>query len=361
MAATSSNRGASGCCLGCFSLLALSTGTLTLLLIAGDVGIHGVVAGVMLACLPVPLYAGLALFIDRYEPEPPGLLLGSFLWGATLAVFMSYLLNSFNHAAFQVATGSVAGGHLLTGVISAPLVEELSKGLCLFLLYFWKRREFNGIVDGVVYATMVALGFAMTENIQYYGAAFSKGGGEVAGLVFVLRGMMSPYAHPLFTSMTGIGLGWAAQTDRRWLRVVAPLGGLALAMTLHCIWNLTASLQAEAWLLSYVFLMAPTALGVLVVVLAALAREGGLLRKYLAGDLPASELRWVASLWGRPLYSLGKLLRKGPLGWLRSEQYLQVASELAFLRHNQGRGFGYADGEEARLATQLQELRSRLA
>lgn len=360
MAATSSNRGASGCCLGCFSLLALTTGTLTLLLIAGDVGIHGVVAGVMLACLPVPLYAGLALFIDRYEPEPPSLLVGSFLWGATLAVFFSYILNTVNHAAFQIATGSVAGGHLLSSVISAPLVEEFSKGLCLFLLYFWKRREFNGIVDGVVYATMVALGFAMTENIQYYGAAFSKGGGEVAGLVFVLRGMMSPYAHPLFTSMTGIGLGWAAQTDRRWIRWLAPLGGLGLAMTLHCIWNLTASLEASAWLLSYFFLMAPTALGVLIVVLAALAREGGLLRKYLAQDMSVSELRRVASLWGRPMYSLGKLFRKGPMGWFRSEQYLQIASELAFLRHNQTRGFRYEEGEEARLVAQLQSLQARL-
>ena len=59
---------------------------------------------------------------------------------------------------------------------------------------------------------MVGLGFAMTENILYYGRAVERRPEDLK-VVFILRGMASPFSHPLFTSMTGIGLGWARQSD----------------------------------------------------------------------------------------------------------------------------------------------------
>ena len=342
-------------------MLALSTGLLTLLLIASDVGIHGLAVGLCMACLPVPVYVGLAMWVDRYEPEPPTLLAGAFFWGATVAVFVSYLLNTYNSSVFFQATGDARVAQALGGVISAPLVEEFSKGLCLFLLFLWKRKEFDGIVDGVIYATMVALGFAMTENVQYYGGALSKGGAEAASAVFILRGMMSPFSHPLFTSMTGIGLGWAAQSDRWLVKIFAPLAGLAAAMTLHSIWNLSATIQIEAWLLTYLFFMVPCLLGVGLIVLLALGREGRLLRTHLRGELSEQQLRSVSSVWGRIGFSLGKLFRKGPAGWLAAENFLQVASELAFWRNRQQRGFGGDPSEEAELLGQLRTLQGKLA
>jgi len=313
-----------------------------------------------MACLPVPLYVGLAVWIDRYEPEPPWMLAGAFFWGASLAVFVSYILNTTNSLFFYQATGDAQAASALGGIISAPIVEEFSKGLCLFLLFLWKRKEFDGIVDGVVYATMVALGFAMTENIQYYGGALSKAGTDAAAATFILRGLMSPFSHPLFTSMTGIGLGWAAQSRSRLVKVFAPLMGLGMAMTLHAIWNFSATIHLGAWFVTYLFLMAPVGLGVAVVVMVALKREGNLLRQHLATDIPAPELRSVSSVWGRIGFSLGKLFRRGPGAWLAAEQYLQVASELAFLRDRQQRGLGQESSDEAELSTQLQALRSRL-
>ena len=64
-------------------------------------------------------------------------------------------------------------------MISAPIVEESGKAFILFVFFFWKADEFDGVVDGIVYASMAALGFAMTENIQYYGKAVAQeaGGG----------------------------------------------------------------------------------------------------------------------------------------------------------------------------------------
>lgn len=357
--AANTTRGASGCCLGCFAFLAVACGLLTLLLIASDVGFGGLVGGLLMACLPVPIYLGLAMWIDRYEPEPPGLLAFAFFWGATVAVFISYLLNSLNQAAFYDATHDAAVASALGGVISAPVVEELSKGICLFLLFLWKRKEFDGIVDGVVYATMVALGFAMTENVQYYGGALSKGG-DAAGAVFVLRGMLSPFSHPLFTSMTGIGVGWAAQSTRWPVKLLAPWLGLGMAMGLHAMWNLSATIQAEAWLLTYLFIMFPCALGVGLVLLFALQREGNLLRAHLKGEIPPERLRSVSSVFGRIFFSLGKLLGGGPARWLAAERYLQAASELAFWRDRQRRCLKSDPQEEAQLVTHLQNLQARL-
>src|SRR5439155_9310832 len=65
-----------------------------------------------------------------------------------------------------------------------------------------------------------SLGFAMTENVKYYGVAVAE---HNAVGVFIVRGLFSPFAHPLFTGMTGVGLGLAAQSDRRAVKFVAPV------------------------------------------------------------------------------------------------------------------------------------------
>jgi hypothetical protein len=183
---------------------------------------------------------------------------------------------------------------------------------------------------------------------------------EGASAVFILRGMMSPFAHPLFTSMTGIGLGWAAQSNRWSVKLFAPWLGLALAMSLHAMWNLSATIHVQLWLVTYLFLMAPCGLGVGLILLLALKREGELLRHHLRGDLAPEQLRAVSSVWRRVAFSLGKLFRKGPSGWLAAESFLQVASELAFWRNRQQRGFVSDPAEEGELLAQLHRLQSKL-
>ena len=128
-------------------------------------------------------------------------------------------------------------------VVSAPVVEETAKALVLFVLFFWRRDEFDGVTDGVVYAAMVGLGFAMTENVKYYGVAVAEN--NALG-VFIVRGIFSPFAHPLFTGMTGVGLGLAAQTVKGWVKVVAPPVGFVAAVVLHASWNASARLTSAS-------------------------------------------------------------------------------------------------------------------
>jgi RsiW-degrading membrane proteinase PrsW (M82 family) len=121
---------------------------------------------------------------------------------------------------------------------------------------------------------MAACGFAFTENALYLGRAFTSdqqqrldsiGLGEQPSLrdfdstvqTFVLRGLLSPFAHPLFTALTGLGVAIALTTRRRWLaRTAAPVG-LLLAMALHGVWNAAADLGTHGFLLVYGVLMVP--------------------------------------------------------------------------------------------------------
>ena len=130
-----------------------------------------------------------------------------------------------------------------SAAIVAPITEEAAKGLFILLLLWMRRHEIDGVLDGIVYAGMVGVGFAFTENILYLGAAYMGGddvgpGGFGSAIgVFVVRGIFSPFAHPLFTAFIGVGVGYAVVSRSGAARFLAPLVGYVLAVTAHAVWN----------------------------------------------------------------------------------------------------------------------------
>jgi len=157
-------------------LIALFLGLLVLLLIGIETGPIALLLGLLAATIPVPIYVALVLWIDRYEAEPLWMLATAFFWGALFATFFAFLLNTGSAGIVTILTNAKAG-EAFAAVISAPIVEETGKALILFIFFFWKKDEFDGVVDGIVYAALSALGFAMTENILYYGNAAAASGG----------------------------------------------------------------------------------------------------------------------------------------------------------------------------------------
>lgn len=319
---------------------AVVCGVMILTLIGMDLQWKPFVLGFVAAALPVPLYVALALWLDRYEPEPPRTLFQTFAWGATFAVFLAYVANSVTEDLIGAVLGPQAGA-LLGSVITAPMVEELAKGFALFVLYRELKDEFDGVVDGVVYAAMVGLGFAMIENVQYYGAAFAEGADSPAA-AFVLRGMMSPFAHPLFTSIYGMGLGYRREHHGQRGSWVGPAAGLAGAMGLHALWNLSASL--DGWfLMLYMMVMVPAFCGVLWMIYRSLRREGSIVRRHLAslvddGVLSPQELECLCVVRTR-LEATARAWRQGGVRHWRARRELhRVASELAFHRWRVARG-----------------------
>ena len=329
-------------------------------------GLIGILVGIVVATLPVPLYLALALWIDRFEKEPIWMLAGAFVWGVVVADTLSFFLNTIN----GMVVGSLTGGQgteFFGAVISAPIVEEVSKGLALLILFWWKKDEFDGVIDGIVYAAMVGLGFAMAENFGYYGRAMAEGGVVGSLLSFLVRGVFSPFLHPIFTAMTGIGLGIARRSNNTLIKFAAPLAGLTVAIILHAIWNGSGFvLTGLAGLAFSMLVLAPLfMICILAIVAFSLQREGRIIKQYLTPELQSGlvtqqEYDSLGSVRGHLGSSL-RALRGGFGPWRAHSRFVQAAAELAFHRDRVRRGITSVDAaaREAAYVQTLQQLRGQ--
>ncbi|MFF6982468.1 PrsW family intramembrane metalloprotease [Streptomyces sp. NPDC008343] len=338
------------------TLLALS-GLVILALVRAQTGTEGFLVGLGLAVLPVPLLVAAFRWLDRVEPGPWRNLLFSFAWGACAAALIAIVANSFATRWIATATADPSHADTLGATVIAPVVEEIAKAAAVLLVFLFRRRDFTGIVDGVVIAGVTATGFAFTENILYLGTAFGtdqlsgdRGIASVTAATFFVRVIMSPFAHPLFTVLTGIGFGIAALSGERQhvRRVLLPLSGLLLAMGMHALWNGSSSFGEFGFFAVYAAFMVPT-FGLLTwLVIWTRQRELRTVRE----ELPA----YVVTGWLSPSepYALGSMRdrrvarqyarRHGGRTAARAvAQYEAYATSLAFLRHRGRRGRAGAD------------------
>ena len=212
----------------------------------------------------------------------------------------------------------------------------------------------------MVYAAMVGLGFAMTENVLYYSRAAVEGGVPLAA-TFFMRGVLSPFGHPIFTCMTGIGLGVAATTSRGWLRAVAPAAGLAGAIALHSLWNTSATVgDGAAFVGVYFLIMVPLFFGLVTVALVAMRREGRVVREYLqpevaGGILTAGDVELLSSL--RDRRRLRKAAKRDGKAARRAAKAFQLAAtELAFQRRRAARSLPTGTSDPDQFAEALRAL-----
>jgi len=308
--------------LGVFAaMMAALLGLIVLLMIGAETGPVEMIIGLICASLPVPIYVMLLLWIDHYESEPLWMLATAFFWGALVAV----------------ATNSLHVARNFGAVISAPLVEESAKAFIVLVLFLFKKDEFDGIIDGIIYAGMFGLGFAMTENVLYYGRAVQQGP-EALTVIFVMQGMAAPFFHPLATSMTGIGLGWSRQSDNGFVKVTAPVLGFMLAVLIHGTWNGFATYgSVAAFFAAYFLIMGPAFIVTLMVIAFSLRREGRIVRQYLYPDFrrgffDPQEYERLCSVSGRIGLCWNAFTTGGFSEWRRRKRFNQLASELAFHR-----------------------------
>jgi protease PrsW len=271
--------------------------------------------GAFLAFPAALVYLTVPRLLDRYDPEPVYALLMALAWGAIAACGLAVVVNT----AVQEIIGGELGDAVST-VVSAPLAEEAFKGVLILGFFFFLRREFDGVVDGIIYATFVAIGFATVENVIYYAnAGMASGSGGVV-LSFFMRGILSPWGHPLYTSMTGIGVGLARESSGIF-RFVAPVMGYGVAVFLHALWNGSAVLLGGLGLdglVVFIFtllLWLAFVLAFLGMVVGLVIRRGRIIRQNLLdevalGHLTPQELDLVTSAFG----GLVAYFRKGRLG-----------------------------------------------
>jgi len=211
-----------------------------------SLGLVPAVMATVIAFIPAALYILPLVGLDRYDPEPFWLLALAFAWGALVSVVVSFFVNTFFGVAVAVGTGSAGLANVASAVISAPMVEEGSKGVGLLILLIFFRRYFDDILDGIVYGGVIALGFATVENVLYYGnglnSAYMEYGATSNALLsflflFSLRGILSPFAHVTFTAMTGIGCGISRESHNGFVKFMMPILGYIIAVVLHGVWN----------------------------------------------------------------------------------------------------------------------------
>lgn len=306
-------------------------GLLTALLLVFQMGLGVALVGLAVAFGPAPVYLAVWLWLDRYDPEPAWVLAGAFIWGAGAATFVAGLINSLFQATMVAVTSDMAVAELLSASISAPFGEELLKGVAVLAVFLFFRHEFDGVLDGIVYAGVVALGFAAVENVLYYGRALATKGPGLLVVVFVLRGVLGPFSHAVFTSMIGIGCGLARESHRRGARLVMPVLGYLAAVTLHGLWNTLAAVSGglAGYLVIYAVVWGPLFLGFFAVVIYMGHREAQLIRRMLEFEVARGLLRpehvRLASSWlGKTRWLLSDLGRFGV-----RRQFLHATARLA--------------------------------
>ncbi|MGI8885276.1 MAG: PrsW family glutamic-type intramembrane protease [Pyrinomonadaceae bacterium] len=302
---------------------------IVMLLMFFSVGPVAAVIATVVAFTPAMFYLMPMLWLDRYDPEPFWLLALAFAWGALVSVIVSFIINT----AISIGAGSIDPelGTVAGAVISAPIFEEGSKGLGLVILLIFFRKYFDGILDGIVFAGVIALGFATVENVLYYGRGILQGGVPGLAILFVMRGILSPFAHVTFTAMTGIGCGIARESHNKFVRIFLPIVGYGLAVTLHAFWNGMAVLGGlGGFLLGYLILEIPFFLILVGFAFYTMFRQNKILKEMLAIDvarglIPQEDFERATSAFKSTGWLLGSLFSGK---YMARKRYLRAIGKL---------------------------------
>jgi RsiW-degrading membrane proteinase PrsW (M82 family) len=305
------------------SMPVLISGVLTVLLII-VLSISSPVS-ILLGIVPIFIVGPALLWLDRVEPEPWSDRTHAFLWGMTVAAVLSIIVNSVVGALSSETLGAV---------VSAPIIEEATKALGIY--WAIRRRALDGVMDGVIYAGWVALGFAVIEDFLYFATADESG---ILMGTFVVRALLTPFAHPLFTAWTGLAMGLAVSRKKKLFPY--SLWGLALAITTHAAWNgsLTAAESSgQGWVVGVAAglfaLLFVAAVATLVLVRKKQAKRFFQLLPFLASEYQISqpELTMFTD-WGNTLRArkqLPKDQRK------KFDQLHRALARLALFHHHPG-------------------------
>jgi RsiW-degrading membrane proteinase PrsW (M82 family) len=315
-------------------IIALGTVVGLIVILATAVNPVGTAIAFTLATLALIVVMLAYLWLDRWEPEPPRLLVLSFLWGASVAVVLSVALEVALEPLFGT-DGTVALG--------APLIEEAAKGLFLLLMMTGRRRnELNTLTDCLVYAGITAAGFAWLENVFYISDSGSLA--ESLGTA-ALRLVMGPFAHPLFTTMTGIGVYFALQQRSAVAKAGYILLGFAGAVLMHALWNGSSLVGIEAYFLVYLLWMVPVFGLAIALAVHSRRREQRIVADKLPGMVAATlvtanEASWLGSLRTRTA-AINEAGRAGGKSQGKAvKNFAAQVVELAYVRDRIDRGFG---------------------
>ena len=292
--------------------------------------------GLLLALLPIPLLVALILYLDRLEPEPRALLAAIFGAGAGIAVITALIGRALHTGVLTTPEldpqASVTAKVSVSAALGGALVAQTLLGLVLLALLASRRTEIDGVEDGVVYGSMVGLGFALVANVYAYAVAWNAGAGAIAD-EFARRGIFGPVFTALFASFIGLGVSYAAARPTVSGRYVAVFVGWVAAVALDALWNHSVGEGGTRLQVTYLILVVAL-LAVVIMVVADRRRVIAMITSFLPDFqdpevvtqqdiimLASPRLRRLGRHWAR--------LELGIAGKQAMTQYQLAASELA--------------------------------
>jgi RsiW-degrading membrane proteinase PrsW (M82 family) len=281
----------------------------------------GVLLALLGAVLPTVVYAGGVTWLDRHEKEPAHLLRAAFLWGALPGAIVALVARFF-----------VAG-------LLAPVITESLKFAAIAFIFTLYRREFDSVLDGIVYGALAGIGFAMTINFLTYATGFLFGGFELLGTSVLVNGVAFGLNEAYYGAVIGIGFGVSRWAKDRRLRVGAPFIGLAVAIGLHLFNDYWRDLAVgeRSWLAIIPFIATWAGIvAVVAIALLSLRRDQGIIRAYLKAEfdlrtLTPNEYFYLSTPRNRSRLLLNAA-RRGPAELARALQMRETITQLAYRR-----------------------------
>jgi RsiW-degrading membrane proteinase PrsW (M82 family) len=308
--------------------------------------------------IPMFLAAAFVYWLDRYEKEPKLLLGAAFFWGVVIAAGGAFIVNTAFGIGIFYATGDEGLTDFTTTSIVAPLVEEFLKGLAVAIVFLLFRKEFDSILDGIIYGGMAALGFAATENTFYiYSHGYEEAGWTGLWLLVFIRVILVGWQHPFYTAFTGIGFAFSRLHRNIIVKLIAPVIGYVVAVSLHAFHNTFGGLVGAAigdlgglavgtltdWFMWIIML------GFIIYMI---VREQNLVKKHLREEVTAGLI--TASQYSRALSPW--TMSTAGLSGRASSRFYQVCGELAHKKEQFSKL-----GDEAGNAAIIASLRTELA
>lgn len=321
-----------------------------------------VIAAILLSFLPAFFYGRILYWLDRYEKEPFWLITGAFIWGAVIATLGAIFFGLILQVGVYLLTSSEVLSNVVGTVIIAPLVEESLKGIAILLIFLLFKSEFDSILDGIVYAGIVGLGFAATENVLYLLSSYQESGWEGLWALFVLRVILGAWGHAVYAAFIGIGIGITRLTTNSFLKIVAPIGGWMMAVFVHAVHNgMAVFLGGTLGLGGLVALLIVDWLSWIVmffIIVWAISRERRWIAEYLHeevqnGLITPEQYRVAQSSWAQTRARFRALFvgRRRTIG-----AFYQMLAELAQKKHQLA-----IHGEERGNSARIRQLRQDIA
>jgi len=274
---------------------------------------------------------------DRWERTPPALALAAFLgggFGATFAIaivgngaLMSIYTKVFGEA---WATDWEAG-------LTAPFVEETSKGAIFVLLLGLAPVVIRTASDGLMVGAYVGLGFQIVEDILYaQNSAFAEFGAHQSDAVlhtFLLRAVTGIPSHALYTALFGAGVIYALGTPAQPRRLARGIALMLSAMLIHGVWDSSAAIGGPVFV--GLILLATTVFSLLALLVAirwAGGRERMFMREIMAPEVDAgtiSEAELDALAGDRKARRAAVKTRAKGVSRRREKHVLRAARDLA--------------------------------